>query len=121
VVVAWLRAMARGQSRCPVQAQTVTFVVESTGLAGVRGRGLFQDLRGSMFCGALAKCALADFGCGLFQWLWGWVRGDLVICRARMGRRPPCAGIGTNVSPRGKEIGRNRVESGIVVGIRRLR
>jgi hypothetical protein len=100
VVVAWLRAMARGRSRCPAQAQTVTHVVESTGLAGVRRRGLFQHLRGSMFCGALAKCALADFGCDLFQRLWVTVRGDLVMHRARTAPGPPHARICAKASER---------------------
>ena len=104
-----------GAKWCPARVQTVSRAVESTGLPGVRGRGLFQHLRGSIFCGALAKCALADFGCDLFQGLRGWVRGELVIYRARIVRTPPCAGIGTDVSPRGKEIGRNSAKGGIIV------
>jgi hypothetical protein len=67
-----------GAKWCPARVQTVSRAVESTGLPGVRGRGLFQHLRGSMFCGALAKCDLADFGCDLFQRLWVCLRGDVV-------------------------------------------
>ena len=97
--------------------QALNPAVDSTGLAGGHRRGLFQHLRGSMFCGALAKCALGDFGCDLFQRLWGWVRGDPVTLRARTARRPPYPGICGHHTLQGKEIGRNRTEGGIAVGI----
>ena len=78
---------------CPPRTQTMNLVVESTGLASVCGRGQFQHLRGSMFCGALAKCAWGNFGCDLLHWLTVWLRGDRVTCRARNGPGPPHAGI----------------------------
>ena len=49
--------------RCPARAQVVNREAESTGLAARLECGSFQHLRGSMFCGALAKCDLAVFGC----------------------------------------------------------
>ena len=58
-----------GAKSVPCQAQTVTHVVKPTGLAAFRGRGSFQHLRGRMFCGALAKCDLAPFGCDSFHQL----------------------------------------------------
>jgi len=42
-----------------------------------------------MFCGALMKCALEDFGCDLFQWLPVCLRGDRVTGRARNGPGRP--------------------------------
>jgi hypothetical protein len=63
VVVAWLREASSGRSWCPVGAQALKPAVESTGLPACLKCGSFQHLRGSMFCGARAKCALADFGC----------------------------------------------------------
>jgi hypothetical protein len=101
VVVARSSATSPGRSRCPARAQAVNREVESTGLAARLEWGSFQHLRGSLFCGARAKSALADLGCGLFHWLPVGVRGDRVTHRATNGRRPPCAGIGTKVSPIG--------------------
>ncbi len=45
--------------------------VESTDLAACLQCDSFQHLRGRMFCGALAKCDLAIFGCDYFHQLGG--------------------------------------------------
>jgi hypothetical protein len=89
--------------RCPARAQAVNREVESTGLAARLEYGSFQHLRGSMFCGALAKCALADFGCDLFHGLPVCLRGDRVTGRASNGPGPPLAGVCAHASHRVKK------------------
>jgi hypothetical protein len=60
VVVDVPGATSAGRSRCPAPAQAVNREVESTGLAARLEYGSFHHLRGSMFCGARAKCALGE-------------------------------------------------------------
>ena len=64
------RPTQSGLSWCRARVQTMNPAVDSTRLPAFRGCGSFHHLRGSLFCGVRAKCALADFGCDFFQRLW---------------------------------------------------
>ena len=97
VRVSWAKPRG-GRSWCPAGARTAIPAVDPTRLPALRECGSFQHLRGSMFCGALAKCDLAVFGCDLFHWLTVCLRGDRVTRRARNGPRPPQAGICAHAS-----------------------
>ena len=114
-------ATSARRSRCPALAQAVNRAVESNGLPAFRECGSFQHLRGRMFCGALAKCALADFGCDLFHWLPVCLRGNRVTRRARNGPRPPQTGICAHASGGVKKSAGTGWEPGLLLASRASR